>query len=317
MMNDLAVRVDKDTLQQMEAVATQCQLQTLDALGQFERMFKMAAGIRALEQLITPAMMEDVVALQNKPIGFRTDKDGGYPIDVLKSCIIEAVLRGLRTVGNEFNIIAGRLYITKEGMARLVSEYPGMTQLKLEFGVPGTNASGALVNCSATWFVNGVADKLERTIPIRVNKGMGCDAILGKATRKLLASVYGRLTGSEHGVPEGDVMDAEHVKVGDNTAKQLSQQLSSAASAPVVNGRLTTLAPEPLDTTELRMDEVATVDEYYDVIKAAKTIGDVKAHGDTAANSSRLSDKARQYIAAACDTRIDEIRGTRGQGSNG
>ena len=57
----------------------------------------------------------------------------------------ETVLRGVRIVGNEFNIISGRPYITKEGFSRLVREWPGLTELRLMPGVPATQANRALI----------------------------------------------------------------------------------------------------------------------------------------------------------------------------
>lgn len=48
----------------------------------------------------------------------------------------------------------------------------------------------------ATWLLHGKPDSLEVCIPVRVNSGMGADAILGKATRKILGRIHARITGS-------------------------------------------------------------------------------------------------------------------------
>lgn len=192
----------------MDAVIRECSLQHLNAQEQFQQAFKMAAGIRELRALITSAAMKDIMQLQNTALGFRTDKaQGGYPEEVVKDCVIEASLRGLRPVGNEFNIISGRCYVTKEGFARLVREFPGMTDLQMLPGVPRMKDGGALVLYRATYSLDGVPVTIERDIPVKVNNGMGADAILGKATRKMLCAVYERLTGSEYSLPEGDATD--------------------------------------------------------------------------------------------------------------
>jgi hypothetical protein len=204
----LALRLTPEKIQALDAVISQCSLQHMDGATQFEAMFKMAAGMRELRSLITEDAMKDVMQLQNTSLGFRTDKaQGGYGVDVVKDCVIEASLRGLRPVGNEFNIISGRLYVTKEGLSRLVREYPGVTDLRLSPAVPVMRNGGAIVLYKATWNLDGKTQSLEREFPVRVNSGMGADAIIGKATRKMLAAIYGQLTGSEHALPEGEVGD--------------------------------------------------------------------------------------------------------------
>jgi hypothetical protein len=194
---------------ELDGIVKECNLSNMTAEQAFESAFRMAAGVQKLRQTITPAMMKDIMALQGTALGFRTDKDrdGGYDVEVVKDCAIEAVLRGFRLVGNEINIIAGRMYGTKEGFARLVREFEGITDLRLVPGVPRLQSGGALVTYRANWKFEGAPQNLEREFAIRVNSGMGADAIVGKATRKMLAAIYGQLTGSEHALPEGEVGD--------------------------------------------------------------------------------------------------------------
>ncbi len=207
MSNALKLSVKPEQIAELEAVVAECNLQVISADGQFEQTFKMAAGMKKIGEMITADMMTDIMALQNTSLGFRTDKEGGYDVATVKACLIEATLRGVHSVGNEFNIISKRPYITKEGFARLVREYPGLTDLRLSPGVPHMKNGGAIVVYKASWKLDGTTQSLERELPVRVNKGMGSDAIIGKATRKMLAAIYGQLTGSEHAVPEGEVGD--------------------------------------------------------------------------------------------------------------
>jgi hypothetical protein len=205
----LTTRLSQQSIAAMDAVIKECALTHLDGKQEMERAFVMARGIRDLRALITDEAMKDVMQLQGTSLGFRTDKDreGGYKVDVVKDCLIEAALRGLRPVGNEWNIISGRVYVTKEGFARLVREFPGLGNLQMIPGVPRMKDGGALVTYKAKFTVDGVPVEIEREIPVKVNSGMGADAILGKATRKMLCAVYERLTGSEYSLPEGDVSD--------------------------------------------------------------------------------------------------------------
>lgn len=219
------VTVDQEMqLITLEEIAAEANLQVVSNYGPFKQGLIMAAGMRKLQEHITDEMMSDVMQLQGTPLGFRTDKDssGGYAVNVVRQVFIESIIRGLRPVGNEFNIIGGRLYITKEGFARLVPSWPGIAKLKLSPGVPQTSANGALVHYRATWEINGEPHALERIkvgeddnrIPVRVNSGMGVDAIIGKATRKMYAAIYGVLTGLGDAVPEGEVDDTPRASGG-------------------------------------------------------------------------------------------------------
>lgn len=195
MGNEIAIRKECADL---ESIVQQCSLAALADYGQFQKTFAMAAGIRRLKDLITDDMMKDIMPLQGSSLGFRTDKDkdGGYSMPVVKECLIEAVLRGLQPVGNQFNIVSGRCYTTKEGFTHLMKTLPGLTDLKLTFGVPKMQQGGATVDAAATWKYNGAADSLTRELAIRVNAGMGADAVLGKAERKIRAAVYAQITGT-------------------------------------------------------------------------------------------------------------------------
>jgi len=175
-----------------------CSLASLETKGRIEKAVVMANGIKELRQSISKEMLSEFCQLQNTSLGFRTDKPQGYSPDVVCECIIEAFLRGVNVIGNEFNIIAGRTYITREGFTSLLRKYPGMTDLEINLGVPQTaqGGQGAIVDASAKWMMNGKECAIECKIPVRVNSGMGADAILGKADRKMKARIWARLTGS-------------------------------------------------------------------------------------------------------------------------
>jgi hypothetical protein len=223
-------------------------LSKVDTAGKFERAFSTAEAMHALDAAITDDMMMRIVPLMNSPLGFltdrdpeQTDRDGRplepYTVSVVKRCLIESVLRGLNPVGNEFNIISARAYITKAGFSRLIREYPGLADLRLKIGVPRMSKSGegAIVPCSATWTIDGAAQKLpDREIPIRVNRRMGSDAIIGKATRKLLAAVYEQMTGSDHTMPEGEVTDLDVVDTQQATSREADEPTVSDADDAIM-----------------------------------------------------------------------------------
>lgn len=204
----------------------------------FVESFKMATAIKEMRQALTPEIMQPAMELMNTPLGFRTDrdptkrgKDGqpikSYPISVVKESCIEAMLRGIPLVGNCFNIIAGRMYVTKEGFSFLLAhKVKGMTDLKKQFSVPVNKSGGAIVEASATWLMNGQPQSLERSIPVKVNAMMGTDAVIGKAERKLLASVYSQITGSS--VSDGEAGD-ESMMIGDSRKEKSNSPTSQLA----------------------------------------------------------------------------------------
>jgi hypothetical protein len=222
MANDM-VKAEKIT--ELDAVVAEYGLAATNQLGEFEKAFRLAEGIEKLECLITDQMMRPIMRLQNTGIGFKTDQPvRGYPMEVVKRCCIEARLRGLNVVGNEFNIIKDNLYVTKEGLAHLLREWEGLTDLRTHLEVPRISDGEAIVRCSAKWKIDGqdqsigVDEPLD--LPIKVNAGMGSDAILGKATRKLYYRIYTQVSGS-NSLPEGEYDEADVRAVESATGRRL------------------------------------------------------------------------------------------------
>lgn len=199
---------DLQTMLALDRTSQACSKQLIEA-GKNEavKALIVARSIKQFKSLLSDGVMADIMELQNSTLGFKTDKakDGGYPMAVVRDCVVQAFMRGLRVTGNEINIIAGNLYVTKEGFERLMSELPGLTGLKIQIGVPQTADGGALVPAKAEWKYNGVHDSItwekeesaDYRIPIRVNSAMGVDAILGKAKSKVLRTIYARVCGSK------------------------------------------------------------------------------------------------------------------------
>lgn len=239
MSKDLVPASDLERWSQVTAVVAEC---SLDAIGQMEpiaQQLRMARGIAELRRVLTPQMMQDIMSLQNSALGFKTDKpDGGYSVEVVRDVAIESLLRGARMVGNEVNIIGGNFYAAKAFFVRKLREFPGLANLTRMMAPPRmAGDKGALVSCSATWTLNGIPQELPpRDIPIRVNSGMGVDAILGKAQRKLDAAIYSQITGCEW--TEGDADDVRAERARNVTAEATvepegskSEQLAAKVAA--------------------------------------------------------------------------------------
>jgi hypothetical protein len=178
--------------------------------GNIASALRAAVAIQSLRAYFdNPSIKAAVVALQDSPLGFRTDKDPNvkrrdrnnnyvpntaYDYEIVKEAAIEALLRGLQLVGNQFNIIAGRFYCTKEGYDALIKKV-SISDFSTSIGVPKMVQGGATVECSATWNQGGKEVSCIATIPVKVNDSSTADQLIGKATRKFLKRCYERMSG--------------------------------------------------------------------------------------------------------------------------
>jgi len=192
----------------IESVLGECSQVATRSLAPLVQGFRTARGISHLRKALTDDVMRVVMDLQGTRLGFQTDKT--YPAEVVRECLIEAMMLGLRPVGNEWNIIAGNCYAAKNGLLRLVREFPGLTNLEIIPGVAELRGNTALQPMRANWLLDGepmamIRDRSETAdtrISVRVTGTPSPDAIIGKAIRKLAAAIYEKLTGLEIG--DGD-----------------------------------------------------------------------------------------------------------------
>lgn len=225
-----------------------------------------ADSIQDLRDLFDkPEVRKRIEALQDTPLGFRTDKDPkvwnnkknalNQPYDwvIVREASIEALLRGLQLVGNQFNIIAGRFYATKEAFKFLCgSKVKGLTNFKPTFGVPKVVEGQTVVLCKATWKMNGVDDALDAYIPIKTDDYSTADQTLGKAERKFLARCYAQMSGNI--LSEGD-------------ATEPAEQIEAKPIAPVERKPRTVKEPpppptEPRNVSPPKSELFPAVDDY-------------------------------------------------------
>jgi len=204
-MKNEVVAVKTEVVEALDS-AVERGLAACQMAGRMSKALAVAGALQDLRAALSKEVMAAVMPLQGSALGFRTDKDkdGGYPEAVVKDCLIEASLSGVYPVGNEFNIIAGRAYITKEGMGRKLNSIPGLSWTVTP-GIPENRNGGAIVPMAVEWSHGGKASAKELKVCVRVNSGMGADAIIGKATRKARAWLFQTVTGQE--VPEGEAGD--------------------------------------------------------------------------------------------------------------
>jgi hypothetical protein len=254
------------TLDQAEQAITEtlqaCNVMALKEMPALRQAIVLAHGVTSLRKALTDQVMSEVfMPLQGSALGFQTDKDrdGGYTMPVVRECLIEALVHGFQPVGNELNIIASRFYGAKNGFARKLREFPDLTDLHVIPGVPqNAGDKGSLVPMHATWRIKGAPYDMVRDvskdahgvvhdtrIPVRVNAGMGVDAIIGKATRKMYKAIYDLLTGSVLTVEDGEV--GESIPVEGVT---VNPEPSPAPAAPEQDGQRIKLGKKSEPTHE-------------------------------------------------------------------
>lgn len=258
---------------------------------------RMAESIGALREALTPEVMAPVMGLQNTPLGFLTDRPDGYPPAVVRDAFIEAKMRGLGATGNEFNIIGARFYAAKAGLRRKIHDTEGLSDYKTYLAVPRSvnNGEGAVVDCKATWRMHGGTEQsLEASIPVKVNKGQGVDAILGKATRKLDARVLERLTGVT--TPDGDATDVDVVEAPTRvTAPPPPLGASSPASPRPVTAPLDDLFGDDAEYKVYR-DRLAVATSFDELKNVAQQIVASQKRG--ALNEEETDALRKQWEAA-------------------
>ena len=183
--------------------------------GNIIAALQVAESMENLRRLFDePAIQARITALQDTAIGFRTDRDPKqkkrgtqeyntpYSYNVVKDCAIEAGLRGLQLVGNQWNIISGRTYCTKEGFEFLIKGLKHITDFKVNLGVPANKPGGVIIECEGSWNNDGKPQCLKSSIPVKSDDYSSADQLLGKATRKFLKRCYEMMTGNV--MPEGE-----------------------------------------------------------------------------------------------------------------
>lgn len=197
---------------------------TANKLQGFEKAYTISDAYDKLSNALTPEYMKPIMKLQNNKLGFKTDKPGGYDENTVKRCLIEAVLTGVQPVGNQFNIIADNCYITKEGFGYLLKNSLGLNY-EIIPQLPRINPekTSAAIVMKITWSVNGGKEQTrDIDFPIRMNKFMGTDAVIGKATRKARAWLYNTVSDNE--VLDGDA--------GEVTIEAKAEVVTEKTNAP-------------------------------------------------------------------------------------
>lgn len=202
----------------------------LDIVNNVAGAFDAAIIVARLEAVLSDEVMEKVfMPLMNKKIGFLTDHDPNRPRNgvtpkpyspaIVRTAIIDAASMGLKPTGNQFNIIAERMYPTKEGYTALLKNYSMQHDLKYIFMFdsstqPQSTPEWDYIPCIIQYQLNGETKKpFKYTASINKKNGSNVDQMRGKAERKCKKAFYEYLTGNDLGDADADTVDVTYTEV--------------------------------------------------------------------------------------------------------
>ena len=167
--------------------------------------FTAANVMLALRETMTDQVVERYFRpLAGQKFGFRTDQN--YPTETLRSCIIDAILLGLAPTGNQFNIIKGNCYPTKEGYTNLLKKIG--VDYKIEI-LPNTSQdnSYAIMPCRVTYtYCTAKNVKWDKDIVIPKKGNENYDLLAGKANKRIKQALYEYLTGTDWGYSDDEIV---------------------------------------------------------------------------------------------------------------
>lgn len=181
----------------------------IDIVNNFGAAFNAARVITLLREALTDEVMIKVfMPLMNTKVGFRTDRDGKpdkngkvkplYDIATVRDAIIDAAIIGLLPTGNQFNIISGTMYPTKEGYTVLLKKIGAKYIIDVQQD-RSQNPAFAEFPCKISYSYNGEKNPLTVVATVRRDQYSSNDQLRGKAERRAKKALYEYLTGTDYG----------------------------------------------------------------------------------------------------------------------
>lgn len=171
--------------------------------------------ISILRQKLTPELMSSVMELQGSGLGFKTDKDKvknsrgewvkgqGYPIEIVTDVFIEASALGLVPAGNQFNIIGGNMYPTREGFTHLLSKINGLKyRITYKDFKHFVNEKVAQLTAVIEFTINDKTETLIEQFRVKADQYASYDSVQGKTERKAKRTLFNYITGNN--LSDGD-----------------------------------------------------------------------------------------------------------------
>lgn len=226
-MENKSVAVIKSAQEKFELACQQAE--SLQLVNNFGGAFVAANVVRMLREAMNEEVMKVVfMPLMNTKVGFLTDRDGKpnskgttlplYSMDTVRDCIIDAAVLGILPTGNQFNIIAERMYPTKEGYTYLLNKMG--VKYVIEKSFPDQQKGFAIVACKISYKYKDEINSFSQKFSIKAGEYASADLIMGKAERKAKKALYEYITGVDLGDSDADSAVVEEGVYEDVTPKR-------------------------------------------------------------------------------------------------
>lgn len=212
---------------------------SLQTVNNFIAAFTAVNVVNLLREALTDEVMQVVfMPLMNTKVGFLTDrpqkdKQTGrvikpeYGIDVVRDAIIDAVTIGLMPTGNQMNIIAERMYPTKEGYTYLLRKLGIKYLLDVSYD-KGQNPNFAEIPVKINYEYNGEKNSFTVIATVKKDSYSSHDQLRGKAERRAKKALYEYITGLDYGDADenSSIIDISHEDITNERASktQIIQQ---------------------------------------------------------------------------------------------
>jgi hypothetical protein len=245
----------------------------LSTVAAAAKCFQLAEGVRLTRELVKQSLPY-VKHLQGSRLGYLTDRDPGktdkppYPDTVIAECLTEALLKGARWTDNEINILFGSVHYTLAYWRRIVGELPDVSDLDISTGVPKLFDGGATVDIAAKFKISDKPVEMRRVFTVRLTSGMGADGAIGKATRRMLAAIHHRVTGSQQSADAAVGADEGQDATPASKTAALEQRLNGPAPQEPRQVQTEATTAKPVSTTT-DPEEIAN-----DIVKFSRLLTD-------------------------------------------
>lgn len=212
----------------------------LQIVNNFGAAFTAVNVIALLREALTDEVMNKVfMPLMNTKVGFLTDRNGRprsngrpalpvYTIPVVRDAIIDAVSIGLLPTGNQFNIIAERMYPTKEGYTALLRRLGVKYFIDVSFD-KGQNPNFAEIPCKINYEHNGEKNSFGVIATVKKDEYSSPDQLRGKAERRAKKALYEYITGCDFGEADeqSSVVDITHEDVTETVESEIATKANA------------------------------------------------------------------------------------------
>lgn len=242
--------------------------QGLQIVSNFGAAFQAVSVVSLLKQALTDEVMDAVfMPLMNTKIGFLTDRNGRpnsrgqikppYSREVVRDCVIDAVTIGLLPTGNQFNIIAERMYPTKEGYTALLRKLGVKYFIEVSYD-KGQTPGFAEIPCKISYNYDGEKNGFSIIATVKKDDYSSPDQLRGKAERRAKKALYEYITGCDFGDADEEssrTVDAVAVEIKEeaNKGSVIGVETPTPQPAPAARtGRGTTAKPAAQASQELQ-----------------------------------------------------------------